>query len=271
MTQCLETEEDKRLFPLLRNRIAKLARVYDNIAKNPVTTTEMKDSLIEPLPHQEYQVTRPRNCSRSTMRNYSPRSCSPKPRPSGPRASTNAPRGGQNSGNRGGRQQGAPSPRTGTITTDQDRDMAILDAPNSWPPTAPTSLPSSSRHQSWPDYDPSSTEMAYIDNINKLDIPSTPADGSNNSSIGELNSTGIPATPTVDDISSSQVGDHNSTSVSSGNEQVPRNLYCLLLMIKVLLTCPTSSFQTSKGSFWSKVFPSAPHQVSAASAMPKLL
>ena len=117
MTRCLETEDDKRLFPLMRNRVTKLARsrwasygkrIYDNLATNPITKIEMEDSLIEPLPHQEFQqVQRPRNRSRSPVRSYHPRSRSPKPRPSGPRASTSAPRGGQNN-NRGGRQQHAP-------------------------------------------------------------------------------------------------------------------------------------------------------------------
>ena len=78
--------------------------------------------------------------------------------------------------------------------------------------------PASPRHKSWPDYEPSSIAMANNDNINKPDILPTPADGSNNSSIGELNSTGILINPTVDNISSSQAGDHNSTSVSSGNK-----------------------------------------------------
>ena len=102
----------------MRNRTTKLARsrsasygkrIYDNLSTNPITKIEMEDSLIEPLPYQEFQqVQSPRNRSRSPVRGYRPRSRSPKPRPSGPRASTSAPRGGQNNNNKGGRQQRAP-------------------------------------------------------------------------------------------------------------------------------------------------------------------
>ena len=86
--RCLVSEKSKHLFPLLRNCKAKLARsraaahgkcVYENIAKHEATRAEMEDSLITPLPYQEFHwVThRPRNRSRSPLRG----SHSPKPRP----------------------------------------------------------------------------------------------------------------------------------------------------------------------------------------------
>ena len=123
MTRFLESDEDKRLFPLLRNRTAKLARsrsaaygrrVYDNVAKHETTHVELEDALIEPLPYQEFQrVTnnRARNRSRSPMRGINrPRSRSPKTRPSGSRGPSGGPRprgtaGGHQNNNRAGRQQ----------------------------------------------------------------------------------------------------------------------------------------------------------------------
>ena len=103
MTRCLDTAEDQRMFPLLRDRTAKLAhsraaaygkRIFEKFDKNPATEDELEDALIEPLPNNEFHCVKPRNRSRSPVRNnnYRPRSRSPRPRPSGPRGPTNGPR-----------------------------------------------------------------------------------------------------------------------------------------------------------------------------------
>ena len=122
MTHCLDTEEDQRMFPLLRDRTAKLARsraaaygkrILEKSDKNPATKDELEDALIEPLPNNEFHRVKPRNHSRSPVRNnnnnYRPRSRSPRPRPSGPRGPTNGPgpRAQTSVNNRGGRPRGS--------------------------------------------------------------------------------------------------------------------------------------------------------------------
>ena len=103
LTKCIDNEEDKALFPKLRNKATKLARsrsaaygkrVYESIGKQPATFTEMEDTLIKLLPHQEYQTVAPsRRCrSWSPLPNRAPRprSRSPaRPRPQVPRSQQN--------------------------------------------------------------------------------------------------------------------------------------------------------------------------------------
>ena len=65
--------------------------------------------------------------------------------------------------------------------------------------------------------------MAETENNHKPDIPPIPADDSTDSSLGEHNSTDIPATPTVNNISSSQAGEQNSTSLSGNKTGSPKS------------------------------------------------
>ena len=92
LTKCLETEDDKQLFPQLRNKVSKLARsraaaygkrVFDSVGKQPATFAEIEEALVEPLPHQEFHPIAParRNWSRSPLPSRAPRSRSRSPRP----------------------------------------------------------------------------------------------------------------------------------------------------------------------------------------------
>ena len=115
MTRMLDNEQDKVLFPGLRNRTTKLARsraatygkrVFDSVGKRPASNEELDDALIESLPQHEFKVvSRKQARSRSPLPGPSrsghsrPRSRSPKPRPStskqaqprAPKSSTNKP------------------------------------------------------------------------------------------------------------------------------------------------------------------------------------
>ena len=92
LTKCLETEDDKQLFPQLRNKVSKLARsraaaygkrVFDSVGKQPATFAEIEEALVEPLPHQEFHPVAParRHRSRSPLPSRAPRSRSRSPRP----------------------------------------------------------------------------------------------------------------------------------------------------------------------------------------------